>query len=110
MRLTPKSLTAVAGLGLLVILGVMAIADVGELKLAGDPADLYYPDDRVKALVRAAAEGEVAAMEAAVAAGADVNYAGLEGFRPLYWTMHAGNKVGFRAMLEFGADPLLTTG
>ena len=109
MRLTLKSLIAVAGLGFLVVVGVIAIADVGELTLAGDPADVYYPDDKVEALVRAAAEGDVAAMESAVAAGADVNYAGLDGFRPLYWPMHAGNKEGFHALLELGADPLLTT-
>ena len=108
MRLTSKAKTIAAGLGVLSIVGILAFADIGELKLAGEPADVYYPDDQVEALVRAAAEGDVAGMETAVAAGADVNYSGLNGFRPLYWPMLAGNKEGFRALLELGADPLLT--
>lgn len=109
MRLIPKMVAATTALGLLAVIGVFAIAELGELKLAGDPADVYYPDDKVEALARAAADGDVPAMKAAIAAGADVNYAGLEGFRPLYWPMHAGNKKGFSALLELGADPLLTT-
>ena len=98
-------LMAAAGLGVLAVIGVMAIADIGELELAGDTVDVYFPDDRVEALARAAAEGDVAAMNAAIDDGADVNYAGLEGFRPLYWPMHAGNKEGFRALLDNGFDP-----
>lgn len=95
------------------ILALASIWDVGtllgfgEYRLAGKPASFYFHDDKVEKLVRAAAEGDIPAMKAAVAEGVDVNYAGFEKIRPLYWPLYSGNKVGFETLLDLGADPRL---
>ena len=84
--------------------GVGMVLGLGEFRLAGRSAAHYFPDEQAEALVRAAAAGDVDAMKAAIEAGADVNFSGFEGIRPLFWAMFAENKAGFQALLDLGAD------
>lgn len=107
MRFSASSIISALVLCLLAIWGAVEVLGLGEVRLNGKPASYYFPDEQVEALVTAAAEGDVPAMKAAVEAGADVNYAGIEDIRPLLWPMYAKNKVGFEALLELGADPKL---
>ena len=84
--------------------GVGMVSGLGEFRLAGKPASHYFPHEQAEALVRAAAAGDVDGMKAAVEAGADVNFSGFEGIRPLFWALFAENKAGFQALLDLGAD------
>lgn len=86
---------------------LLGLLGFGEYRLAWKPASHYFPDENVEALAKAAAEGDVPAMKKAVAAGADVNYAGFEDIRPLFWAFSAHNKEGLQALLDLGADPYL---
>lgn len=68
-------------------------------------ASAYYDDKAQIALLRAAADGDVKAMEQAVKDGADVNRIGRDGMAPLYWVMAQGSLTGTQWLLQNGADP-----
>lgn len=87
------------------LFGTMAVAACGELEVGGKVASEIFADEQVAALARAAAEGDVAAIDQAVADGVDVNARGLDEGTPLLWAIGAQNKAGFKRLLEHGADP-----
>ncbi len=64
-----------------------------------------WSDPQVAALAIAAQEGDVGEIDRLVAAGVDVNTKGLMWHTPLYWTLQAENKPGFKRLLEHGANP-----
>jgi len=73
--------------------------------LGGTPASAYYQNPAQIELLEAAEEGDAAAMQAAVDAGADVNAVGQDGLLPLYWVMAQGSLKGTQWLLDHGADP-----
>jgi ankyrin repeat protein len=59
-----------------------------------------------QALVEAACLGDIAAIEAAIADGANVNASGIDGVTPLYYVyLEAGSLTGYEELLKRGADP-----
>lgn len=58
----------------------------------------------VRRLAIALEADDQTAVEAAIAAGADVNAAGTAGYRLLFWTMVRDNLTGFESLLKHGAD------
>ncbi|MGI9420704.1 MAG: hypothetical protein ACR2RA_23015 [Geminicoccaceae bacterium] len=78
-----------------------------EFSLAGFTADEAFADPEVERLARAAVSGDLPEMEAAVAAGADVDYQGEQKMTPLAWAMFAEGKAGFEKLVQLGADPFL---
>lgn len=56
-------------------------------------------------LANAAAKGDTNQLQALVKRGADVNYMGREGMRPLFWALIKCNFDGFSFLLQHGADP-----
>lgn len=58
-----------------------------------------------QALAKAAARGDVAEMDRLVAQGADVNARGAHGATLPVWVLEHPNPVGFRHLMELGADP-----
>jgi len=73
--------------------------------LRGAPASAYYQKPAQIDLLEAAADGDAGAMQAALAAGADVNAVGQDGLLPLYWVMAQGSLKGTQWLLDHGADP-----
>ena len=79
---------------------------IGKLKYRGETVSHYFPDRSVRTLANAAAKGDITAIDAAMAAGADINYeSDSDDVTPLFWAMHAGSKKGFEKLLDLGADP-----
>ena len=72
----------------------------------GDAMDASkaFPDPAVAALSQAAADGDAAAVRAAVAAGADPNARGADQVTPLQFAMLAQSKAGVDALMAAGAD------
>jgi hypothetical protein len=64
----------------------------------------FSSDAAVRRLAIALEGADQSAVEAAVAAGADVNATGTAGFRLLFWTMVRDNLRGFESLLKHGAD------
>jgi ankyrin repeat protein len=64
-----------------------------------------FSDPKQVALAAAAAAGDVAKIEAAVKAGADVKAVGKSGITPLLYAFTAQKKDAFKRLLEMGADP-----
>ena len=66
-----------------------------------------FSDERVRALVVAARDGDIQRIDRLVAEGADPNARGPGGVTPLYLTvnMGRGDVRGFVRLLEHGADP-----
>lgn len=62
-----------------------------------------FPDERVRALVAAAREGDVRRIDRLVAEGTDPNARGRGGITPLH--LNGRNLRGFVRLLEHGADP-----
>jgi ankyrin repeat protein len=67
----------------------------------------YFPEPWSLALAEAAARGEIAAAAKLTAAGVDINARGKEGMTPLLCAMIKRSKVGFKFLLEHGANPNL---
>ena len=77
-------------------------------KMQSDRPD-YYFDSQIQAdLAEAAARGDTATMQALISSGADVNYTGKNGMKPLFWAMAKTNIQGFKFLLDNGADPNAT--
>lgn len=68
-------------------------------------AEMFPNDPRTQALALAAGRGDIGEIDRLVAAGADVNAVGTYGVAVTEWLFHHPNKVGFRRLLEHGADP-----
>lgn len=83
----------------------MAVASCGEHEVGGKTAADIFADERVAGLARAAAKGDIDAIDQAVADGVDVNAIGSDDATPLLWAIFALNKAGFKQLLEHGADP-----
>ena len=64
-----------------------------------------FPDDRLRALAKAAGRGRTSRVDRLVAAGVDVNRRGRNGATALYWPLRKKSLRGFRRLLEHGADP-----
>ena len=69
--------------------------------------ETMFPDERARALARAAGRGRVGAIDRLVAEGVDVNVRGHRNCTPLAWAMKRHNLKGFKRLLELGADPNL---
>ena len=69
------------------------------------PLAAMFPDRQVRALAKAAAEGDLQKLEEAAAQGIDVNARGWQNATPLLWALHKGNLKGFTKLLALGADP-----
>jgi len=67
------------------------------------PLDYMFPDKKVRALARAAGDGDINEIDALVKQGVDVNAKGSKNATPLFWAMH--DYQGFVRLLELGADP-----
>jgi hypothetical protein len=68
-------------------------------------AEMFPNDPRTQALALAAGRGDIKEIDRLVAAGADVNAVGTYGVAVTEWLLQHPNKVGFRRVLEHGADP-----
>jgi ankyrin repeat protein len=62
-----------------------------------------FPDESVRALARAAGNGNLSRIDELIEAGVDINARGTSGATPLYWALR--NRSGFEHLLERGADP-----
>ena len=76
----------------------------GTRTMAASP-EQYFPDQRVAALARAAASGDVATVQRLAAEGVDVNSRGDQGVTPLLWTVAQGSVEGADALMQAGANP-----
>jgi hypothetical protein len=85
------------------VIGVL-VAIVVLVKPVGPDASECFPREVDQDLAEAAARGDKEGVDAAIAAGADVNAVGRDGIRPLEWVGYK-SKVGFEYLLELGADP-----
>ena len=56
-------------------------------------------------LAEAAAKGDTNRMQSLIAHGAEVNFEGRRGMRPLFWALVNQNIVGFKFLLDQGAGP-----
>ncbi len=83
----------------------MAACDGAEFELGGYSADQVFDDPKAAHLARAAARGDIAEIEAAVADGADPNYQGVQKITPFFWVFYAGNKPGFERLYQLGGNP-----
>jgi len=108
-----------------IFLVLSVVAVIGLISLYGfynysysptEPVSEYFSDPNVQALALATAKGDIAAMDAAVAAGADVNAIGKTNMTPLFWSFvmyrpphrkTASYKRGFKHLVSLGADPLI---
>jgi ankyrin repeat protein len=66
-----------------------------------------FTDPKVAQLAEAAADGDVARINALAARGASPNAKGREGFTPLMYSMSGRSTKGFKRLLEMGGDPNL---
>ena len=107
-----KLLRLIARIGVLAALSsTMCRADssfAGWQALSAMRAADYFAEPKQVALAEAIERGDQPQIIAAIKAGADVNFKGRAGIRPLFWCM-AKQRVGaFRILLENGADPNVT--
>lgn len=65
--------------------------------------ETMFPDLKLRALAKAAGEGNARLIEQLVEEGVDVNGRGTQGVTPLYWALR--HYKGFRRLLDLGADP-----
>jgi len=70
--------------------------------------ETMFPDQQVRALAKAAGEGNIRKVEQLVKEGVAVNARGPQGATPLFWAMR--NYNGFKRLLELGADPNVVFG
>lgn len=70
--------------------------------------DVMFPDTSVRALAKAAGDGNIKEIDQLVKEGVSVNSKGTQGATPLFWAMR--NYRGFIRLLELGADPNVVFG
>lgn len=73
--------------------------------VVGDNPEDYFTDAKALGLARAAIAGDLAGIDQAIAAGANLNAVGKDGATPLWFAFLAGNKAGFAHLIRAGADP-----
>lgn len=69
------------------------------------PIKTMFPDDRLRALAEAAASGNTRRMDQLIEDGIDVNELGTGNATVLFWAMKNDSLVGFKHLLELGANP-----
>jgi ankyrin repeat protein len=79
--------------------------DVQTRLVAYMPLETMFPDERARALAKAAGKGRKRTIERLVAEGVDVNARGRRNATPLFWALKKGSVRGFGLLLELGADP-----
>ena len=67
--------------------------------------EMFPGDMKAQALALAAADGDVERMDRLVARGADVNARGTRNVTLPTWVVQHPNKVGFKHLMELGANP-----
>ncbi len=65
--------------------------------------ETMFPDEKNRALAKAAGKGQVKKIDELVSLGVDVNARGTSNATVLFWAMK--NKKGFEHLLKLGADP-----
>ena len=103
-----KSVALVAITAALVVIG--GCAGDASKSVADKPIDLMSPaelfsDPGLRALARGAQHGAIKKIDALIAKGVNVNGKGRYGETPLFSAFQVRNKVGFKALLEHGANP-----
>lgn len=73
--------------------------------LSYNVVEIFDAEPRVLALARAAGRGDIREIKRLASLGVNPNSEGKSGITPLWWAAWADNYDGFRALLEFGADP-----
>ncbi|MEY8199827.1 MAG: ankyrin repeat domain-containing protein [Colwellia sp.] len=69
------------------------------------PVETMFPNEHVRSLAKAAGRGNVNLIDQIVSEGIDVNSLGSGNSTPLYWAMKKNSLIGFRKLLELGANP-----
>jgi len=67
--------------------------------------ETMFPNDRVRALAKAAGKGKTKEIEELVSQGVNVNTPGYKNATILFWAMKSNSYKGFKKLLELGADP-----
>jgi len=67
-------------------------------------ANLFDASQQQIDLAEAAAKGDTNRMQSLIAQGADLNFEGHRGMRPLFWALINQNAAGFKFLLDQGAD------
>ena len=83
-----------------ILFGTIAVASCGEREVGGKTASELFSNQQVAGLARAAAKGDINAIDKAVADGVDVNAIGIDDATPLLWAIERKNKAGFMQLLE----------
>ncbi|HEX5339861.1 MAG TPA: ankyrin repeat domain-containing protein [Gammaproteobacteria bacterium] len=75
------------------------------------PSDIFL-NPQLRQLAEAAQKGNVEKIKTLIADGVNVNGKGKYGITPLYSAVQVGNEAGYKALLDYGADPnvIWTTG
>lgn len=68
-------------------------------------ARTFFDSELQVEFAKAAAKGDTNRMAKLIAQGADVNAAGRNGMKPLFWALINRNFTGFKFLLDRGADP-----
>lgn len=82
---------------------------VAEYRVGDKSAGDVFANPGDAALVRAACEGDTAAVARQLAGGANPNAIGYEGITPLLWTVRCESLPGLEALLAGGSDPNLAS-
>jgi len=77
--------------------------DLSKRAVAFMSLETMFPDEKVRALAKAAGKGKIQTIEKLAREGVDVNSRGAQGATPLFWAMR--NYKGFAKLLSLGADP-----
>jgi ankyrin repeat protein len=87
-------------LALIALQGCNRKQHIGDLELTK-----VFVDGPTRKLAWAAAQGDIPAIDHALADGANPNAKGLYDITPLCWAVYAGNSHGVSRLLEKGANP-----
>ena len=110
-----RSIVLIAGIsaaGLLMVNNVTANqSEPNKPILYMTPSEIFS-NPKLRQLAEVAQRGEVDEIKKLIAEGVNVNGRGKYGITPLYSAAQAGNKAGYKALLDHGADPnvIWTTG
>ncbi len=67
--------------------------------------ETMFPDEKARALAKAAGRGQVKKIDALIAQAVNVNTRGTSSATPLFWALKKRNLKGVTRLLELGADP-----
>jgi uncharacterized protein len=88
-----------------VIVSGCSTQDLALHRLNRMKAAAYFDTQPQIDLADAITKSDTNKMQVLIAGGADVNYLGSEGMRPLFWALAKQNITAFRFLLNNGADP-----